>query len=147
MNRQFKLTGIGVQEWLAYVYEGGEQRIAEECTYIAHDFVGWVSYRFSLSPDQIDFLIALGELVHESYSTDIQNTLQLRGPISLDKEEAPAHSGNIQNAKAQNPKVVWKEKQNETKEKSESVRSQNSQAFTQKARLHFRISYPDIDAD
>lgn len=147
MNKQFQFSSIGVQQWLAYVYEGVEQRIAEECASIAQDFVGWVSYRFSLSAGQVDFLNALGALVHESYSADIQNTLQLRGPISLEKEEAPVRSGNIQNAKAQNPKVVWKEKQNEAKEKSASHAAQDSTALAQKARLHFRITYPDINAN
>lgn len=147
MNKQFQLSSIGVQQWLAYVYEGDEQRIVEECTYIAQDFVGWISYRFSLSPDQIDFLIALGTLVHESYSADIQNTLHLRGPISLDKEEFPNRSGEIQHAKAQNPKVVWKEKQNAAKEKPASNAAQDNAALAQKASLHFRISYPDINVN
>lgn len=147
MKKQFTLSSIGVQEWVAYIYAGGARRIDEECTYIAHDFVEWIRYRFTLSSDQVTFLISLGPLVHESYSTDIQNTLQLRGPISLDKEEAPVRNDNIENAKAQNPKVVWKEKQNAVAEQSTADVQQDYKQQQQGAKLLFRITYPDINAN
>lgn len=147
MKKQFTLTAIGVEEWITYIYAGGDHRIDEECAYIAHDFVGWISYRFQLSASQIEFVISLGELVHESYSSDIQNTLLLRGTISLDKEQAPVLPDKIQNAKAQNPKVVWKEKQNAVAEATVSESKQRYRDSEQKASLRFRISYPDINTN
>ncbi|ERJ57341.1 hypothetical protein [Sphingobacterium paucimobilis] len=147
MKKQFTLTGIGVDEWITYIYAGGDHRIHEECAYIAHDFVGWISYRFQLAASQIEFVISLGELVHESYSSDIQNTLLLRGTISLDKEQEPILSDKIQNAKAQNPKVVWKEKQNAVARAMATEGKQKDKHNEQKASLRFRISYPDINVN
>lgn len=139
MNKQFTFTSSGVQEWLAYIYEGGDQRIEDECTTIALHFVNWISYRFNLSSMQIEFLNTLGEIAQDAYSADIRDTLLHHGHISLDKEEESKYNRESQNLQAQNPKVVWKEKQNAIEQEA-TTRKGMSQNIT--AQLKFRITYP-----
>jgi hypothetical protein len=104
MNKQFSFTTAGVDEWRTEIYNAGQAGIDQECNLIQNDFVGWLVYRFQLTAAQTAFLISLGTLTHQSYSATIQNALQHRGPITLEKEELAAKADDIRN-----PKVILSE--------------------------------------
>lgn len=142
MNKQFSFSSIGVQEWLDYIYAGGQVRIDEECTAIANNFVEWLTTRFGLVASQVDYLVRLGTLVHEGCSADIQNTLQLQGHIGLEKAEATTQTRDVLH-----PKILWKEKQNAQQEAEEPQPDQKAKTIVQKAKLLFRISYEEISTN
>lgn len=147
MNEQFTFSNIGVADWLSFVYAGGSNRVNSECAAMDSDFVGWLSYRFNLAPGQISYLISLGQLVHESYSASIQNVLLLGGSITLDK---PVSRTASDDPLPQNPKVVFKEQQDEVSEEPDpepdpdpepEPENRSASTVVRRSSLNFRIVY------
>jgi len=134
MNTQFPFSTQGVQDWQDTIYAAGTTAIHAECTLIAQDFVDWISYRFSLSVEQVQFVTSLGALTHATYSASIQNTLQHRGTITLIKADQQAVSD-----KAQNPKVVYHE--NKNKVNSPNSISSELDDIDMEVSTTFRIEY------
>lgn len=134
MNKQFTLTTADVDEWQNEIYQSGQVGIDQECTLIRANFVGWVSYRFSLTAEQQEFVISLGILAHQSCGTSLENALQHRGSITLDKDE-----DRTQKTVAQNPKVViWEER---LQRQSQSVAAKDEADPDYTVSLAFRIFY------
>ncbi|MBE8719955.1 hypothetical protein [Sphingobacterium pedocola] len=135
MNKQFAFTSLGVDEWQYEVYQLGQTGIDQECALIRANFVDWVCYRFSLSAEQREFVISLGVLAQESYGTSLENVLQHRGNITLDKDE-----NRKQRATAQNPKVViWEERLQRVQSQSVAVKDEVDPDYT--VSLAVRIFY------
>lgn len=141
MDNKFSFDSAGVRDWQQAVYALGQTGINAECALITTDFKVWMVTRFYLSEDQVNFIEELGPYTQLSYAASIQDALQLQGEITLEKSDPPANF-----AKVKNPKIVYKEQQNEVKQQSPSSKgSLDSDETVQTVKLHFRIAYVDVE--
>ena len=90
MNTTYPLTTAGVHAWQADYHQADSAAQAAERHEISLQFYQWLTLRFELDQEQVEFLYGLSPAFLQELQQEIINSLLAEVPVFFEREPRPA---------------------------------------------------------